>query len=63
MAPEVVSNWKITKSVDMWAIGIIIFQLLSGEHPYSVTSIDPKAKNGKILGRSLHHREARDIGR
>ena len=45
MAPEVVSNGKITKSVDMWAVGIIIFQLLSGgEHPYSVTSIDPKAK-------------------
>ena len=64
MAPEVVSNGKITKSVDMWAVGIIIFQLLSGgEHPYSVTSIDPKDKNGKILGRSLHHREARDIGR
>ena len=30
MAPEVVNNGKITKSVDMWAVGIIIFQLLSG---------------------------------
>ena len=45
MAPEVVNNGKITKSVDMWAVGIIIFQLLSGgQHPYGVASIDLKAK-------------------
>jgi len=45
MAPEVVSNGKITKSVDMWAVGIIVFQLLSGgEHPYNVVSSESKAK-------------------
>jgi len=36
MAPEVmVGNAKISKSVDIWAIGIIMFLLLSGgSHPY-----------------------------
>lgn len=41
MAPEVVSQGVVTKSVDMWAIGIIMFQLLSGgQHPYKVKQTD-----------------------
>ena len=38
MAPEVVKgNGKISKSVDIWAIGIIMYQMLSGGlHPYKV---------------------------
>lgn len=41
MAPEVVGNraGKISKSVDIWAIGIIMYQLLSGgSHPLGVTN-------------------------
>lgn len=43
MAPEVVrGKGKISKSVDIWAIGIIMYQMLSnGLHPYKVTSYDP----------------------
>ena len=39
MAPEVVKgNGKISKSVDIWAIGIIMYQMLSGGlHPYKVS--------------------------
>ena len=46
MAPEVVSNGgKISKSVDIWAVGIIMFQLLSGgAHPFGVTGYDSRAK-------------------
>lgn len=45
MAPEVVcnGNGKISKSVDIWAIGVIMFQLLSeGKHPLGVTSYESK---------------------
>lgn len=43
MAPEVVSQGVVTKSVDMWAIGIIMFQLLSGgSHPYKIKSSDSR---------------------
>lgn len=40
MAPEIVNkNQKYTKSVDIWAIGIIMHQILTGnKHPY----YDPK---------------------
>ena len=40
MAPEVVAGdgGKISKSVDIWAVGVIMFQLLSGgSHPYFIT--------------------------
>ena len=44
MAPEVVKgNGKISKSVDIWAIGIIMYQMLSGGlHPYKVAIYDPR---------------------
>lgn len=35
MAPEIVQNKKYTKSVDVWAIGIIMHLVLTGgKHPY-----------------------------
>ena len=36
MAPEVALNQEYTKSVDIWALGIIMHKLLTGgEHPFS----------------------------
>lgn len=34
MAPEVVFKSEYTKSVDIWAIGIIMHFLLTGKHPF-----------------------------
>ena len=47
MAPEIVQkNHKYTKSVDIWAIGIIMHQILTGnKHPI----YDPKVDNRDIL--------------
>ena len=36
MAPEVVFKHEYTKSVDIWAIGIIMHIMLTGKHPFYV---------------------------
>jgi serine/threonine protein kinase len=41
MAPEVASSKQYTKSVDMWAIGIIMHMVLTGgKHPIYVKGVD-----------------------
>jgi serine/threonine protein kinase len=41
MAPEVASSKQYTKSVDMWAIGIIMHMVLTGgRHPMYVKGVD-----------------------
>lgn len=35
MPPEVIANQEATSSSDLWAIGCILFQLLTGETPFS----------------------------
>ena len=35
IAPEIHNGENYTSKVDMWAIGIIIFQMIGGYHPYS----------------------------
>lgn len=34
LAPEVLQGKKGTEAVDMWAVGVLIYELLSGEHPF-----------------------------
>ena len=46
MAPEVVlsNGGKISKSVDIWAIGVIMYQLLSGgDHPFKVKKYETRS--------------------
>ena len=41
MAPEVAAKQEYTKSVDVWAIGIIMHQLLAqGKHPFYQGEVD-----------------------
>lgn len=35
IAPEIQNGFNYTSKVDMWALGIIIFQMIGGYHPYS----------------------------
>jgi NIMA (never in mitosis gene a)-related kinase 8 len=40
MAPEVITNESITSKVDMWALGIILFQLVSSyNHPFPCDNV------------------------
>ena len=34
MAPEIWKGECYTKAVDMWALGVVYYQLLTGEYPY-----------------------------
>lgn len=34
ISPEVLKNEKATKATDLWALGCIIYQLLTGDHPF-----------------------------
>ena len=34
MAPEQLNNRLYNKSIDIWAVGVIFYQLLVGDHPY-----------------------------
>lgn len=36
MAPEQATGQRYGKRIDMWALGIIVFQMLSGKHPFYI---------------------------
>ena len=40
-APEQVRNQTITTATDVYALGVILFELLTGERPYQLTSHNP----------------------
>lgn len=41
MAPEVVLNHDYSKSVDIWAVGIIMYSVLTGgKHPLYISNED-----------------------
>lgn len=45
MAPEQILKQTYAKSVDIWAIGIIMYELLTGRHPFWQKGMDkPKLK-------------------
>lgn len=51
MAPEVAFNHEYTKSVDIWAIGIIMHILLTGgKHPFFNKETDNEKTFKKKLG-------------
>ena len=35
IAPEVLNGFKVTKAVDFWALGVVIFEMVTGKLPFS----------------------------
>ena len=40
MAPEQATGKRYGKRVDMWAIGVIVYQMLTGRHPFYLSGDD-----------------------
>ena len=34
MAPEMFTLWNYNESVDMWALGVLLYLILSGSYPF-----------------------------
>lgn len=49
MAPEVAFEHEYTKSVDVWATGIIMHYVITGKHPFYDKEIDGSASFKKKL--------------
>jgi serine/threonine protein kinase len=48
MAPEQATGQRYGKRVDMWAIGIITFQMLTGKHPFYISNDDENTYTKRI---------------
>ena len=51
MAPELVKHQKYTEKVDVWGLGVITYQLLSGRTPFDGNKI--KKINQNILTKEV----------
>lgn len=52
IAPEMLSNSKYGKSVDIWALGVLLFELLTGSPPFSGNTANEVYR--KILFSNVH---------
>ncbi len=48
MAPEQWRNEPLTPAVDVWALGLILIELVAGEHPYRAVSGSPYALASRV---------------
>ncbi len=48
-APEQFSASPCTTYTDMWPVGIILYETLTGEHPYFGANDDPSSFVGKVM--------------
>jgi calcium-dependent protein kinase len=55
MAPELVLNQKYSEKVDVWSLGVITYQLLSGRTPFDASKI--KKINWNIINKKIKYPE------
>jgi serine/threonine protein kinase len=49
MAPEMIENIGHTSTVDMWSIGIILFQMISNSFPFNTKNIEYEISNSPVV--------------
>lgn len=40
MAPEIITNDGHNQAVDWWALGVLLYEMVCGEHPFYVDGMD-----------------------
>lgn len=53
IAPEIIQGRGYDKSVDLWAIGVCLYRFITGKHPFTSSSNDPKEIYEKIIKQPL----------
>ena len=52
LSPEMLGNNEYDSSVDVWSIGVLTYELLTGQAPYKKQLNDWKRKGGKNMIKS-----------
>ncbi len=64
MAPEIANKIKYSKKVDIWCLGILLYELLQGEPPYRAASMEQvkrQLEGGKIVLKKKVSAEIKDL--
>lgn len=64
MAPEMIQNGSHNHTLDVWCLGILLYELLHGQAPFtgnSYTVISEKIMKGKIRFKKSLPEDARDL--
>lgn len=56
IAPEIISGKGYDKSADWWSLGILVYEMLSGKHPYKTKNNDKMSMFRKILEKPVKMR-------
>lgn len=56
LAPEIIIGKGYDKSADWWSLGIMIYEMLSGKHPYRTKNGDKMAMYQKIIDKPVKMR-------
>lgn len=52
-APEVIMSQNYDAKADLWSIGTIVFQCLSGKAPFQVSKLRPRLVTARRVGEVL----------
>lgn len=56
LAPEIITGKGYDRSADWWSLGILLYEMLSGRHPYKTKNNDKNSMYRRILEKPIRRR-------